>query len=182
VVVTRAMLAGLALVALTADPAVAHAGGTAGGPSELLLAGGAFLLVAGVWTVVGRRTAVLGWVAVVAGLAVGTLAFVLPNDSHRGPNATVAILEPKPGDEVPARKPVTIEVGVYGAQIATSASDDQGGHLHLYVDGSLQQMPYSTRTQVELEPGLHQVRVEYVDNQHLSFQPEIATSIELRAT
>ena len=56
------------------------------------------------------------------------------------------------------------------------------GHLHLYVDGKLQQMPYSTRTEVTLPPGPHELRVEYVDSRHVSFNPEVSWTVYVTAT
>lgn len=56
-----------------------------------------------------------------------------------------------------------------------------GGHLHLYVDGQLQQMPYGVKTEVTLDPGEHAIVVEYVDFQHLSFEPRVEKVVRVTA-
>lgn len=150
-------------------------GGDTGGS---ILAAGAILLVGGIWSLVKRHAGPMGWLGVVAGLGLGIAGFVLTTSS---PDATVSFVRPRAGSEVPAGEPVTIEVRVDGGELATSPTDLEGGHLHLYVDGRLQQMPYSDTTQVQLPPGEHRLRVEYVDNAHRSFDPEIATSVEVVA-
>jgi hypothetical protein len=77
---------------------------------------------------------------------------------------------------------VRIDVALGGATVARSASDTGKGHLHVYVDDQLQQMPYSTTTTVRLEPGSHRLTVEYVDPQHVSYSPRIATSTRVRVS
>jgi hypothetical protein len=86
-------------------------------------------------------------------------------------NATVRIVEPTRGAEVFSDRPVEVAVQLTNGSIARSPSDPSGGHLHLYEDGRLQQMPYSTEAEVTLTPGAHELRVEYVDSQHVSFSP-----------
>ena len=96
-------------------------------------------------------------------------------------NATVQILQPSPGEEVPAGRPIDVAVELTNGSLALSPNDTSGGHLHLSVDGQLQQMPYTTEAQITLQPGVHQIRVEYVDYQHLSFSPEVTTTIDVTA-
>lgn len=73
-----------------------------------------------------------------------------------------------------------MRVDLGGADIASSPDDD-GGHLHLYVDGELQQMPYSTTMQVRLKPGAHEIEVEYVDEEHVSYDPPFTARVSVRA-
>lgn len=157
--------------------AVVANGADTGG--SILLAAGVILLVGGIWSLVKRHAGPMGWLGIVAGLGLGAAGFVLTASS---PDATVSFVRPRAGTEVPANQPVSIQVRVEGGEVATSPTDLEGGHLHLYVDGRLQQMPYSDTTEIQLPPGEHRLRVEYVDNTHRSFDPEIATSVEVEAT
>ena len=119
----------------------------------------------------------------VLGIALFGLGLVV--DASPGPtssNASVRIITPGSGDEVRAGQPVDVEVELDNATIALSPSDTSGGHLHLYVDGQLRQMPYSTDARITLDPGPHEIRVEFVDFRHLSFSPEVATTIAVTAT
>jgi hypothetical protein len=72
---------------------------------------------------------------------------------------------------------VKIQIALEGASIARSVSDRGKGHLHIHVDGTLQQMSYSTSTEVTLPPGNHELMVEYVDPQHASYDPPIQTAV-----
>ncbi len=121
--------------------------------------------------------------AAAAGVIVLSLGFIVPSVGGGGASsdAVVSIVEPSNGEQVAAGNPVVVRVAVQNGSIATSATDQSGGHLHLYVDGQLQQMPYSNQTQVTLEPGTHSLRVEYVDNRHVSFDPPIAATVSVTA-
>ncbi|MGH2723923.1 MAG: hypothetical protein ACRDI0_06590 [Actinomycetota bacterium] len=162
-------------------PLIAHIAGPEGGNVPVMIAGGALVLVAVALSAAWKGGLSVGRWVLGVGLVLVVLGAVLSPFGSPAPDATVAILRPAPGERVAAGEPVEIEVAVVGAEIATSPTDEQGGHLHLYVDGQLQQMPYSSIAQVELEPGRHTLRVEYVDNRHISFDPEIAEAIEVTA-
>jgi hypothetical protein len=64
-------------------------------------------------------------------------------------------------------------VRVANAPVARSPSSRSGGHLHLFVDGRLEQMPYGTESELRLEPGRHRITVEYVNFEHVSFEPRV---------
>jgi len=177
---TRAVVLAVTLVAVLAEPALANGAHGGTGPSSLLIAAGAVLVVGGIWSAVRRQAGPMGWLAAAVGAGVVVLAFVLAA-GPAAPNADVIITRPVAGAEVPAGEPVQVKVQLFGGDIATSPTDQSGGHLHLYVDGDLQQMPYSTTVEVELAPGKHSLRVEYVDHQHLSFDPEIDATIDVVA-
>jgi hypothetical protein len=150
----------------------------------VLLAVGACVALGGM-ALRNRKPAAAAWGKGLAVLGVVLLGLGLVIDASPGPtasDATVRIIEPSPGTEVAAGQPTEVAVELRNGTIALSPSDASGGHLHLYVDGQLQQMPYSTETKVTLEPGRHELRVEYVNAQHLSFSPEVATRIEVTAT
>ncbi len=121
--------------------------------------------------------------AVAAGVVVLALGFIIrpsPGGEASG-DAVVSIVEPSNGERVNAGQPVIVRVALQNGSIATSPTDQTGGHLHLYLDGKLQQMPYSMDTQIELPAGTHQLRVEYVDHEHLSFDPPVETTIAVTA-
>jgi hypothetical protein len=115
----------------------------------------------------------------IAALGLGLVIDASPGPTASG--ATVRIVEPFAGDEVPAGRPIDIRVEVENGSIARSPADATGGHLHLYVNGVVQRMPYATETRITLAPGLHELRIEYVDSRHVSFSPEVSTTIEVEA-
>ena len=164
-----------------------HANGAlqpAEGSSQL---NGTFLIAGGVLAGIGILLWAIKkggrWAAPIvgaAGVIVLSLGFIVPPDAG-GSDAVVSIVEPLNGAEVAAGNPVLVRVAVENGSIATSATDPSGGHLHLYVDGQLQQMPYSNQAQVTLQPGPHNLRVEYVDNRHVSFDPPIEATITVDA-
>ena len=123
----------------------------------------------------------LAWVAFGAGVALAAAAFVLPAVVGTDSDVTVSIVAPRDGAVVPAGRPLEIEADLVGADVATSATDTSGGHLHLYVDGKLRSMPYSTTAEVELDPGRHELTVEFVDLEHISFDPPVTATVEVEA-
>jgi hypothetical protein len=162
-------------------PVVAHIAGPEGPNVPLMIAGGALILVAVVLSAAWKRSLTVGRWVMGVGLGLVVLGLVLGPFGSPASDAAVSIVRPQAGERVPAGAPVEVEVALTGGEIATSPADREGGHLHLYVDGRLQQMPYSTVAEVELDPGPHTLRVEYVDNRHLSFDPEIDATVEVTA-
>ena len=160
-------------------PAYAHAVGPGSGVEiELLLVAGAVLVFG--YTLRSSENAKpwLPWVVMIVGAGLVALSFALPQltKPSRPSNVSLEIVSPTSGERLPAGRPVEIDVALSGATVARSASDTGKGHLHIYVDNQLQQMPYSTSTTVRLKPGSHRLTVEYVDPQHVSYSPPIATS------
>ncbi len=148
-----------------------------------LVAGG---IAAGVGVVLWLLKKGARWVApatVAAGVIVLALGFIIRPGAGGEVNseAVVSIVEPSNGERVDAGKPVSVRVALQNGSIATSPTDETGGHLHLYLDGKLQQMPYSMETKVEVPAGTHQLRVEFVDHQHVSFDPPVDTTITVTA-
>jgi len=177
----------IAILVLVPDPAMAHIGGSGEeGPSAwnfvLLLAG--VVLAAGGLASRGattrRRAAssilVLGGI----GLALVGLLADIDGGADR-PDARVAVVEPRTASVVPAGQPVKVIAALQGARLATSPQDTEGGHLHLYVDRKLQQMPYSNEATVTLEPGRHELTVEFVDARHVSYDPPVDDTVEVAA-
>ena len=119
------------------------------------------------------------WALFIAGAILIVLAFVVPALSG-GTDAKVAFSSPQDGATVPANQPIEVEIDLEGGELATSASD-AGGHLHIFVDGSVISMPSTTTAEVTLEPGEHELRVEYVDLQHASYDPPVQETITVTA-
>jgi hypothetical protein len=140
---------------------------------------GAFLVLGITFFIQKSVKPVISVVLVALAVALGSGAFVL----NRSPaeSRVVRIVEPNPGDTVAANDRVPLEVVLSGAPLATSASADEGGHLHVYVDGELVDMPTTLEPEVEMEPGRHTLTVEYVDNEHKRFDPRVTDQIEIRA-
>lgn len=167
---------------LAPSPALAHGtGGSSGGSGislPLLLVGVA--LVAGGYAARSKLPGPVAWGAVAVGVALGVGSFFAGGNGGERPDVHIAIARPAAGATVSAGEPVEVRVEVDG-DLATDASDKTGGHLHLFVDGELQQMPYAATGEVTLEPGPHTLTVEYVDNEHLSYDPSIQDSVDVTA-
>jgi len=113
------------------------------------------------------------------GLLAGSVAF--PRLSGSETQAQVAITAPQDGAAVPANEPVVLTVDLTGGSLVSGPTDTTGGHLHVFVDNKVQSMPSSLRIRVPFEPGSHEVRIEYVDTQHLSFEPPVTDTITIQA-
>lgn len=178
----RLSFALIVLAVLIPSPALAHGGGGGGGGVSLpLLVVGLAAAAGGV--ALGARASLPPWTAgglVMVGIALVLGSFFAGGNRDDRPDVHLAVVEPRPGAQVPAGTPVPVRVAIDGGALATTPQDD-GGHLHLYVDRKLQQMPYSTEAQVTLTPGRHTLTVEYVDNRHVSYEPPIEETIEVSA-
>lgn len=163
-------------------PALAH-GATSSGPNtEILLLGIGMIVVSGLFFFqksASRRTSL---VLLVLGAAAVTGAFTLagsPDDDHHG--VTVEIAAPDQGATVPAGEPVTFEIELTGAVLANESTSEEGGHLHVYVDGETVDMPSALELQLELEEGEHEVEVEYVGPDHQPLDPPVTDAVTLAA-
>lgn len=163
---------------------LAHSGSAPGGVAvEVLLLGGAFLAAAWFFRPSQTGNARSSIVCLLIGMALvgGSVAVPrLSGDSHAS-NATVEIVMPEDGASLAEGQPVNISVDLSGGTIARSADATTGGHMHLYVDGKLESMPYSLETQTTFERGEHTIRVEYVDAQHLSYEPPVEDEVTVTA-
>jgi hypothetical protein len=125
-----------------------------------------------------------GWGAFGVCIAVAAAAFIVHNVGGGGDvsssDVRLSIVAPEEGATLPVGEPIAIEVEVEGAEIATSPQD-QGGHIHVYVDGTLEQMPVGATTTVTLKRGEREITVEYVDAQHAPLDPAVRTSITVTA-
>lgn len=120
------------------------------------------------------------WGLVALGIVVAIGGLVADSRRSSRPDVHLVIEEPAADATVPADTPVKVRVSVDG-ELATGPNDRSGGHLHVAVDGQLEQMPYGIELEVRLPPGRHTVTVEYVDNRHLSYTPKIEQTIALTA-
>lgn len=161
-------------------PALAHTA-TSGGPNTEILLLGVGMIVLGVVFFVqksaSRRASV---VLLVLGAAAITGAFTFTGssgDEHHD-DVVVEITSPRDGATVEAGT-VSLEVAVTGAELASEAED--GGHLHVLVDGETVGMPDSADLEVELDPGEHEIEVEYVGSDHASLDPPVTDSVTVTA-
>jgi hypothetical protein len=92
--------------------------------------------------------------------------------------AVVKILEPKNGATEPATG-AKLRVSLTGAKLTSVTSQDISpteGHLHVSVDDRLISMTSGlTQTLLDLTPGRHTIRVEFVAADHLPFDPRVVT-------
>lgn len=119
------------------------------------------------------------WALFAAGAVLVGLALLVPRLGG-GTDAEVSFATPTDGATLPANEPVDVEIDLTGGELAQSASDS-GGHLHIFVDGSVVSMPGGDTTEIELEPGEHELRVEYVDIQHAAYDPPVQETITVTA-
>jgi hypothetical protein len=144
----------------------------------LFVLAGAALVVAFALRSLKPDKAGAAWGAFGAGVVLAVAAFIAPQIGG-GSDVSLRIVSPKDGASVPADG-VDVQVEVTGGELASSAADS-GGHIHVYVDGSVTSMPYGDRAMVKLEPGEHELAVEYVDAAHTRLDPPVRDTIEVTA-
>lgn len=158
----------------------AHSGTAAGGVEiELLLLGLGFLAAAFFFRPSQTGNARSAVLCLLVGIALVTGSIAVPRlsgDDHSSA-AQVAIVTPTDGAELVEDRPVNVRVELTNGTLARSASADTGGHMHLFVDGQLQSMPYSLEAQVTFERGERTLRVEYVDVRHVSYDPPVEDEV-----
>ena len=119
------------------------------------------------------------WALFMTGVILVVVGLLVPR-LEGGSDAEVGFASLRDGATVPASEPFEIEIDLTGGELASSNSSS-GGHLHIYVDGSVISMPSTTTAEVTLEPGEHELKVEYVDFQHASFDPPVHETISVTA-
>lgn len=163
---------------------LAHAGGPGGGIHFETLVIGVALVVLAVILYFNENVKTSGSVALaVLGLAMGAATFAFAPGGTDVSNVRMSIVAPDDGANVPAGEPIDVEVTLQGATTEpTSATGDEVvGHIHVFVDGQLLQMPTETSTELELERGDHTVAVEFVGDDHVSFEPRVIEEVEVTA-
>ena len=176
---------------------LAHAGGHTLGQNiveTLLLLAGVAIACAAVRLrnvrVFGRAGPASGAVGILA-VAALVLAFVVPSmlgikvaSVRPSTNAKIAILNPRP-NQVLRGNPATIRVRVrvMGARIVSQTSthlSPDKGHIHLYLDGMLVTMAYTTSTTIYAYPDSHRLQAQFVAVDHGPFSPPVTASLTFR--
>ena len=147
--------------------------------AALLIAAGVVFVAAFVLRSTQPDKAALAWGAFGVGVVLAVVAVIAPRFSSS--DITIAIVAPDEGAAVAAGKPLKVDVKVTGAKVAKSATDLNGGHIHIYVDGNLELMASATSGTIKLEPGTHKITAEYVSPDHLALDPPIRESVEVTA-
>jgi hypothetical protein len=162
---------------------LAHALNQTGPHVEVLIVAGGFFLLGIVFFVQKSVKPVVSVGLVVVAAALATGAFTLTDDAPASQGRRIVIREPKPGDVVPAEKRIPLDVALINAELASSGTASDGGHLHVLVDGAVTSMPPTneTPTVAPLPPGDHELTVEFVNYQHRSFDPRVTDTIEITA-
>jgi hypothetical protein len=161
---------------------LAHALNQSGPHVEVLIVAAGFLLLGVVFFIQKSVKPVVSVTLVVVAAAMATGAFVLGPSNPASQGRRVVVREPKPGDVVPAGKAFRLDVAVLGGKLATSRTAADGGHLHVLVDGAVTSMPPTTTPRLApLEPGKHELTVEFVNSQHFSYEPRVTDTIEITA-
>lgn len=160
---------------------LAHTAQASGPHTEYLVLAGAFLVLGVVLFVQKTVKPVVSIGIVLIAIALGSGAFIFAGSPPTPNGVTVVIQEPKPGDPVPAGEKFALKVAVSGAQLASSTNAADGGHLHVYVDDELVDMPVTVRPEVKVPEGEHTLGVELVDEKHVPYKPAVRDNIEVVA-
>ena len=163
---------------------LAHTATATGPNTEILLLGAGMLVLAAIFFFQKTASRQASLFLAVLGVAAVTGAFALGGSSGggtSGEHASVSISSPEDGATVDASQPLALEVDLQGATLASDTTTDDGGHLHVYVDGETRGMPATLDVEVELEPGEHEIEVEYVDSEHQALDPPVTDSVEVVA-
>ena len=165
------------------------------GVSTLLFIGAVLFGMVAVARWRGRAfTGIPAWLAgcsAAAAAACLVLALVLPpiirpDAPTRRPSsaATVAFVSPAPGQVFrgnPARVPV--QVRLRGGRIVSFTSTKlvpDEGHIHLYVNGNLVSMAFSTDRTLREPPGGYVLTAEFVALDHAPFDPRVTATVRFR--
>ena len=167
----------------------AHTFGAGGPDVELLLVGGSLLVLGIIFFVQKNTKPAVPVVLVVAAFGLGAGAFAAggsePDDSsaRSSEGISLSIKDPADGDTVPADESLRVTVDLEGAEMAPHHGDPPpgSGHLHVFVDGALQDMPMTLTPAVELEPGEHELAIEFVDLDHQPLDPPIVEEVTVTA-
>jgi hypothetical protein len=97
--------------------------------------------------------------------------------------ANIAILNPSE-DQILQSGEVKLELELEGGKIASLSSVENRpdeGHLHITVDGRLASMTGSEDQTIQVEPGEHDLEVEYVANDHAPFCTRVVDRVRFTA-
>lgn len=97
--------------------------------------------------------------------------------------AQLTIVSPKDGDTANGST-VLLKVSLTGAKIVDFTSQNlkpDEGHLHVLLDGRLVSMTLGLEQEIpDVAPGAHVVRVEFVANDHVPFDPRVVQEVTFR--
>lgn len=158
----------------------AHTATSSGPNTEILLLGAGALVLAIVFFLQKTASRQVSLMLAVAGVAAITGAFALSGDSAEDQHVAIAIAAPAEGATIDAGT-VAVEIELEGAELASESSSDDAGHLHVYVDGAVVDMPSALEVEVELEPGEHDLEVEFVDADHAALDPPVIDGVTVTA-
>jgi hypothetical protein len=163
-------------------PTLAHTATSSGPNTEILLLGGGMIVLALVFFFQKTASRVASLVLAVLGAVAVTGAFTFAGGSEGSghEDATIAIASPADGATVEAG-PLPIEVELEGAELASESSSEAAGHIHVYVDGDVIDMPSTLDVEIDLQPGEHEVEVEFVDSDHSALDPPVTDSVTVTA-
>lgn len=163
-------------------PPVAHTATSSGPNTEILLLGVGMLVLAAIFFFQKTASRQATLVLAVLGVVAVTGAFTLASDSGGADHhdASVAIVSPAAGATVDAGT-VPVEIELTGAELAAVSDSEDAGHVHVYVDGGDVVMASGLTVDVELEPGEHEIEVEYVDSSHQALDPPVVDSVTVTA-
>lgn len=163
-------------------PAFAHSAASGGPNTEILLLGGGMIVLAAVLFFQKTASRQASLVLAVLGVAAVTGAFALAEepDAAAHHDVTIAIAGPADGATVPAGA-VPVEIELTGAELAGESSSEDAGHLHVYLDGEVVDMPSALDVEVDVPPGEHELEVEFVDADHAALDPPVADSVTITA-
>ena len=94
-------------------------------------------------------------------------ALLLPACGGGGEDLAIEIVSPGDGDVVAAGEPVAIRAEITGGHIQGTGGQGRPGHLHVFVDRELVSMTDEAAPTVTLEPGEHEIMVEFSDENHV---------------
>ena len=162
---------------------LAHGLGGNGPEIELLFLGGALVLF-GIFKGAQkmRTNLLLGLIGVA--MVVGAFAFPKSGTTRAAPSdVAISITSPADNEVVPANEKLNVQVELDNAELTTETqgTDPRLGHIHIYVDGSVVSMPTELNADIELEPGEHDLMVEYVAADHSRFEPPITDEVTVDA-
>ncbi len=89
--------------------------------------------------------------------------------------ATLTITAPQDGSTVSGTTvhvTLDLENATITSSTTTSINPDQG-HIHLYVDGVLTSMNYTTEQDLPVTPGTYALKAEFVASDHAPFSPRV---------
>jgi hypothetical protein len=135
----------------------------------------------------------LAWAAAALASTALILAFVLPpilTPSGRARPSTTAhlvILSPQPGEVFQAAgrsiAPIPVRLRLTGGRIVPFTSTKlvaNEGHIHLFVDDALVSMALALDKEVQVPPGEHTIRAEFVATDHAPFEPRVTATVSFR--